>query len=407
MKKLAFLEPRHLVAYALVATVAGGAALRARAVEPAATTLRPLHVEGQNFVDSTGKHVALHGVNIGGWLVTEGWMCGQSDSRDRFALEELEDRFGPGKAAALMNVWYDHWFTTADLDRIQGMGFNLIRVPFGYRNLMDAKGDWHRDWEGHIDFSRFDWVVREAGKRGIYVIFDYHVWPGQKDAYSEISHNEPASAASRAESAQIWGELAKHFKGDGTVAGFDLLNEPEGCPGDMVQRQFTDAIRAQDPDRIVIGEGMYYTNFKDGYWKNGVWSAHYPDDKADGTVDQKIAKWSSTQNIDQNPDVPAPVFIGEMKSPQDTEDSAVALAEALNKRGWSWAVWDYKAANMGGWASFDYDGSFRYDLSKDSYDSLYQRWSTELTQWQDPAKPKNYYVSQWWIDGYQKAATEG
>ena len=161
--------------------------VRSGAKSQAIISLTPasyLHTRGKDIVDRTGRVVRLRGVNIGGWLVTEGWMCGQRDTSssvdiERGALEQLEKRFGPEKAATLMNAWYDHWLTTNDLDLIQSWGFNVIRVPFSYRNLQDAAGNWKQDALGNIDFSRMDWVAREAAKRGIYVIFDLHVWPRQ------------------------------------------------------------------------------------------------------------------------------------------------------------------------------------------------------------------------------------
>jgi len=360
-----------------------------------------LYTSGHRFVDPSGKEVVLRGVNIGGWLVTEGWMCGDKQG-DNYMLERLEQRFGETKAAALMNVWYDNWMTTADLDRIQSYGFNLIRVPFGYRNLQDAAGQWHRNAKGEIDFSRLDWIVREAGKRGIYVILDYHIWQGRKEGYSTISRLQPGGDEQRAKAAIVWAAVARHFKGNGAVAAFDLFNEPEGSPGDTLQRVSYEALRKEDPQRIVIGEAMYYTNFNDMYWTNAAWSSHYPGDKASGTVENRIASWEKANKIADNPGVPAPIFIGEMKSPEDTVQSASDLVQAMAKRDWSWAVWCYKAVNVGGWASFDYYGdSVKYDSAADSYDDLMKLWSTRLKQWQYPAQPRNYYTTDWWINGYR------
>ena len=66
-------------------------------------------------------------------------MCGQTDNGGRFALEQLEARFGPAQAATLINAWRDNWFTDRDLDNIQSYGFNVLRVPFSWRNLQDAQ----------------------------------------------------------------------------------------------------------------------------------------------------------------------------------------------------------------------------------------------------------------------------
>ena len=79
-----------------------------------------------------------------------------------------------------------------------------------------------------------------------------------------------------------------------------------------------------------------------------------------------------------------------------------AAAEAMNKEGWSWAVWTYKGVTVGGWAAFNYDASMRYDLSTDSYESLLEKWGHGLTQWQHPEKPKNSSITPWWVDGFRQ-----
>ncbi len=362
--------------------------------------LRPssyLHTRGQDIVDRAGRVVRLRGVNIGGWLVTEGWMCGQSDDGGRGALEQLEKRFGPEKAARLMNAWYDHWFTTNDLDLLQSWGFNLIRVPFGYRNLQDAAGRWKRDARGNIDFSRMDWVVREAAQRGIYVIFDLHVWPRQleKDNYGLPSRGSEEGKAVRAKMALLWGEVAKHFKGNAAVAAFDVINEPEGSPGNAPQHAFSAAIRAQDPERMIIVETTGYENTPKEFPKNTVYSDHYAfKDQA------SLEKYRSS--LEAHPEVRMPLFLGEMKAGQDTAESARWMAETMNKEGWSWAIWTYKAVNYGGWAGFNYYDELHYDLTKDSYASILDKWTQGLSQWQDPTKPRNYYFTQWWVEGFKQ-----
>ena len=354
-------------------------------------------------MDGAGKTVQLRGVNIGGWLVTEGWMCGQSDDGGRGALEQLEKRFGSEKAATLMNAWYDHWFTAKDLDTLKSYGFNVIRVPFGWRNLQDADGNWKRDAHGSIDFSRLDWVVKEAAKRGIYVVFDLHVWPRQleKDGYGLPSRWSADGIAVRAKMADLWGVVARHYKGNGQIAAFDVINEPEGSPYDAPHHAFYDAIRAQDSERMIVEEWVSYPNTPQENWTNVVWSDHYPGKKETGTPEERLTAYDVDAGISAHPEVQCPIFMGEIKSPQDTTESAAALAQALNKRGWSWAVWTYKAVNQGGWALFNYNRSVRYNLAADSYESILSKWQTQLTQWQDQKKPVNYIGNTALIDGYK------
>ena len=354
-----------------------------------------LHTKGKDIVDRNDKVVLLKGVNIGGWLVTEGWMCGQSDDGGRTALEQLEKRFTSKQVTTLMNAWYDHWITTNDLDLIKSWGFNVIRVPFGYRNLQDAAGNWIKDAKGNIVFTRMDWILKEAAKRGLYVIFDLHIWPRQfeKDGYGLPSRWSEDGKAVRAKMKDLWTEVAKHYKGDGRIAAFDVINEPEGSPWNAPHHAFTDAIREQDPHRMVILEWCGYENMPKEFTQNAVYSDHYS-----FKDDASLEKFKKT--LSDHPEVTCPIFLGEMKAGEDNEKSARWMADTMNKEGWSWCIWTYKCVNYGGWGAINYTNDVKYDLAKDSYESILDKWSHVLTQWQDPAKPKNYYTSQWWIDGF-------
>jgi endoglucanase len=52
-------------------------------------------------------------------------------------------------------------------------GFNVIRLPFWYRNLQEEDGAWRND-----RFEKIDWLVANAWKRHIYVILDFRGLPG-------------------------------------------------------------------------------------------------------------------------------------------------------------------------------------------------------------------------------------
>ena len=117
-------------------------------------------------------------------------------------------------------------------------------------------------------------------------------------------------------------------------------------------------------------------------------------------VEDLIVAFEKKEKLTEAPGVHVPVFIGEMKAPQDNADSARALVKALDKRGWHWAVWTYKGVNNGGWASFNYHQELKYDLANDSYDDILTKWSTGLSEWQHSAKPANCSFNGWWIEGF-------
>ncbi len=138
-----------------------------------------------------------------------------------------------------------------------------------------------------------------------------------------------------------------------------------------------------------------------------MWSSHYPEKSLkSGTVEERIARFEEKEKISSTAANQAPVFIGEMKAPEDNAESAAELAHALNRRGWSWAVWTYKGVDNGGWAAFNYPRSLKYNLASDSYDAILQKWTDGLIQWQAPGTPSGRYLTQWWIDGFGRGARE-
>ena len=60
------------------------------------------------------------------------------------------------------------------------------------------------------------------------------------------------------------------------------------------------------------------------------------------------------------------------------------------------------APSVGGWASFNYHGSLKYDMTGVSYEELLDLWTDGLSRWRSSSGNKNYYLTNWWIEGYSK-----
>jgi endoglucanase len=353
-----------------------------------------IHIKGSHLVAANGREVELHGINIGGWLVTESWMCGFIDTKDtqensgstgtpgRSTMESLEDRFGQQKAAELMNVWQDHWITASDLDQIRDGGFNLIRVPISYRTLQHADGSWILDAKGQIDFTRMDWIVRQAALRGIYTIFDLHVWPEQRFAYDKIGR--PEGEVIRGSMSRLWTTIAAHYRGNGAIAAFDLINEFPGNWG--VQQVLSRAVRSGDPDRIQVIEGFTYPEFiklhKAGEFPNSIFSEHLYGEKPISTEDLKA-------RLKETAGSPVPIYIGEFLA----ADFATAT-QTMNLSKVAWSSWTYKAVDMGQWGVFNYYSNLKTDIQRDTFRTIRAKWSTDLTAWQIPGATQNYFLNE-------------
>ena len=381
-----------LVTLVLLLSACASPSSRARAPEPSSPPLdrrehRYLHVAGSRLIDADGRDVKLRGINLGGWLVTETWMCGIVDTSDtreagesaggagRFTQDTLEARFGQDRAKQLHDAWLDHWITGKDLDVIRAGGFNLIRVPISYRTLQQSDGSWILDGRGQIDFSRMDWIVAEAGRRGMYTIFDLHVWPEQRYAYAKIGR--PEGLEIRRAMSRLWTTIASHYRNNGAIAGFDLINEFPGAWG--VQQVLSDAVRAGDPDRVQFVEGFTLPQFlrlrRKGVFPNSVFSEHIYGSDPLSTEALSTRLQADTQSS-------APVYVGEFLAQDLT-----AATGMMDKAGIGWSSWTYKTVDMGNWGILNYLPSQRVDVEHDGFSAILSKWTSGLTDWQETGFP--------------------
>lgn len=330
-----------------------------------------LHTSGNKIVDSSGKQVILRGVNLGGWLVTEDWMCGISDSTDpggRSARQTLESLYPESQVIQLLNIWEDNWITAADIDTIKSLGFNLLRVPFGWRNLQYQNQQWYLDSSGNIDFTRFDWIVNQAAVHNMYVIFDFHVWLNQNINYSGISNVDSVILST----CTIWREVANHFKNNPTVAAYDLLNEPTSSTDDTVMQMIYDTVRSIDPNHIISLEGV---SFDTARWHNVLYQSHWYG-LTSATLPQNIAYFDSAYLpiLFEADSLRVPYYVGETQVPNDS-----SMAWSLNQYclyQTNWSPWTYKTINQWGWGLLSlYPSNVSVNIVTDPFNTILSKWS--------------------------------
>lgn len=153
-------------------------------------------------------------------------------------------------------------FLESDFDAIKGWGFDFVRLPTDYRIWTDPAGGW-RD----APLRELDEAVTFGRARGIHVDLCLHRAPG----YCVNPPSEPldlwgegpgAEEALRQFTAQ-WRMFAKRYRGiPSAELSFNLVNEPPGSLADeryaKVASAAVQAIRDEDPDRLVIADGARY-----------------------------------------------------------------------------------------------------------------------------------------------------
>jgi endoglucanase len=148
-------------------------------------------------------------------------------------------------------------FRESDFAWMGEWGFDFVRLPLSYRCWADA-GDWLKLREEPL--KEIDQAVAFGRKHGVHVNLNFHRGPG----YCVNPPKEPLDLWSNEEALKAcafhWAHFAKRYKGiPSTQVSFDLLNEPGAIPeADYVRvvKRLVEAIRAEDPDRLIIADGL-------------------------------------------------------------------------------------------------------------------------------------------------------
>lgn len=137
-------------------------------------------------------------------------------------------------------------------------------------------------------FKHLDRVIDLCSKHGIYTILDLHTTPGGQNTDWHSDHGTHIANFWIHKDFQdrviwLWEELAKHYKNNTWIAGYNPLNEPT----DPYQTRVVDfydrvyeAIRAVDTNHALFFDGNTFasdfSHFGDSHkkWENAAYSIH-------------------------------------------------------------------------------------------------------------------------------------
>jgi aryl-phospho-beta-D-glucosidase BglC (GH1 family) len=330
------------------------------AVAPA-YALSPLHTSGRRIVDASGNVVRLRGVNLGGWLLMEKWMCPMDRGSlvDNYSvLQTLTNRFGLATQESLIKTYQQAWITTTDLDNIRNSGLNVVRVPVWWANFYHLNNVSNGGWRADA-FELLDGLVSDAGARGLYVIIDMHGVVGQQsnsDTTGRVNQNQYwSNGNNQGNTAWMWWQIASHFKGNATVAGYDLINEPIGAPSSSAvwtaYNNLYNSIRSADPDHIVIMEGAYGSwnwsmlpNPAQFGWKNVVYEMHEYQWSGTPSAVQNGAN-NQVNDFNNHASWNVPGYVGEFNNFGNGSTVWRNVLNTYNNAGLSWSMWAYKATH--------------------------------------------------------------
>jgi aryl-phospho-beta-D-glucosidase BglC (GH1 family) len=364
--------------------------------------LSMLHTSGRSIVNASGQVVQLQGVNLGGWFIMEKWMCPLDSGSlpDTYSvIQMLDQRFGVATEQSLIKTYQQSWITSTDLDNIKAAGFNLVRVPVWWGMFYPLNNISNSGWRSDA-FTVLDSLVSEAGARGIYVIIDMHGVVGSQSTSGDTGQQNTntywSNSDNQGNTAYMWWEIASHYNGNPTVAGYDLINEPTGAPNNQAvinaQNELYQSVRSADPNHIVVMEGTWgnwdwsMLPAPSTYgWTNVVYEMHeYQYNQSEAVVEGGSTNQVNDFNNHASYDVPG--YIGEFNDFAYGAGAWQFSTNAYNNAGLAWTMWAYKATDgliPDSWGFFDPTfWATTPNITTDSAATIsadWQQWTTPAT----------------------------
>lgn len=314
-----------------------------------------IQARGTALYDGEGNIIQLKGVNLGNWFIQEPWMSvadvGRFDTgvytqrRGREAMK-ANPALTDGQADELEQIYIQSYIDERDFKTIADLGMNVVRIPFSYMNL-------EKDGRlGDGAFDALDRAVELCRKNGLYAILDLHGGHGSQnmdhhsgdDAHFDLYFSEN----NRRATVELWKQIARHYCGNRTVAGYDLLNEPRRKPhryGGRINFDYYDtlyrAVRAEDPDHLIFIECFSFpvngARIKKYGWKNICMEYHI----YNLTPFSQKTCLNMYRMMHNFMAYKTPVFIGEWNA-YGREKDWLTYFKYFDKMGWSFCSWTYK-----------------------------------------------------------------
>ena len=340
------------------------------AAEGASASAEPLLVvKGDKLVNGKGEVVRLRGFGLGGMLHMENFIDGYPGNEEAFR-EVLLKALGQKKYDLFFDTFYRNYFTEADARYIASLGLNLVRIPVNYRQFED---DMNPRVIKQDAFTHLDRVIKLCAEQRIYTIIDLHALPGRQNQHWHSDNPTHEALLWKHKDFQdrtvvLWEAIARHYRDEPWVAGYDLINEPADPTGEVVVpffQRLKDAVRKVDPAHVLFIEGNTYARDFDRFdptWKNVVYTNHdyaapgfpssgpYPGETGGRYYDSKAVEADFLKKSQFMIDNRLPIWVGEF-GPLYTDDAQKdetryqLLKDQLaiyDKHGASWCIWLYR-----------------------------------------------------------------
>ena len=304
-------------------------------------------VEGKNVIDPDGNIFIMKGINLGNWLVPEGYMFKfKKANSPRNVNNVITELIGPAETKQFWIEFQNNYITYGDIKYLKSIGVNSIRVPFNYKLFCDETYLWNTNSRG---FELIDKLLKWCRIENLPIILDMHCAPGgQTGDNIDDSYGYPwlfVDDESQEQIIEIWKSIATRYKDEPLILGYDLMNEPiahyfeEENLGEKLEplyQKITKAIREVDNNHIIIlGGARWNTDFT-------IFSKPF-DDKL---IYEFHKYWMPPQQkeiqvyLDFRDKYNVPIYMGE--SGENDDEWVLKFRELLDEHSIGWHFWPYK-----------------------------------------------------------------
>lgn len=313
----------------------------------ASTPTAFVQIRGREFVDPSGQVLRLRGINLGNWLLPEGYMWQFEQAGSPRQIENVvAELVGDVGAAEFWREWRERYVTRADLALIRAAGFNSVRIPLNWRLFVTETAPWRMEGPG---WALLDRVVGWCREERLCAIIDLHAAPGgQTGSNIDDSRGRPLlfeDPAAQRLTIELWQAIARRYRDEASVLGYDLLNEPIAHYFDSERlnprlaafyRRLVPAVREIDAQHVIfVGGAQWNTQFAGlgpPFATNLAYTFHlYGDEPTRASIDRYLA-WRDEFN--------APFWLGE--SGENADEWVSRFRQLLEAHDIGWCFWPYK-----------------------------------------------------------------
>ena len=315
-----------------------------------------IHADGTHLADAQGERFAVKGINLGNWLVPEGYMFKFMRKRAPSEIAGvIEALIGPQEASRFWTEFRDGYITEKDIRFIKAAGFNTVRVPLHWRLFVEPgdAGDGGADRADRFEgqgWYLLDRLVQWCRDADLRVIIDLHAAPGGQTG---VNHDDGTGfpltfyvPRYRQLTVSLWRALAAHYRDEPAILGYDLLNEPISPYSDEtylnprlepLYREIVAAIRSVDTNHVVLLAGAQWSTsfavFGRPFDANAVYTYHKFWAKPTRDALQSYLNFSKRWNV--------PLLIGETGEYNNAWNKS--FRELHEQFGIGWVFWPYKS----------------------------------------------------------------